>query len=160
VIFQAIYRPISGHLSAYISNIGCFLLQTIMKRFFHIVSTAGKKRRYRPISRPIFKTWIKRCVYFYLLFWFVTTFISSRVMNINLFVFPIVFVCAGRRILESHLNALDLLGMFTSLETTTLGMLYLNFMHMIWRILLIYHQEVSYFFFTGKSMLHPNCYSS
>ena len=51
-----IYRPISGNLSADISNIGRFLLQTIWRTISPYRIGSRQKKRYRTISRPIFKT--------------------------------------------------------------------------------------------------------
>jgi len=52
-----ICRPISGDLSADISNIGRFLLQTI----FSYRIGSRQKRRYQTISRPRFKTGLLHC---------------------------------------------------------------------------------------------------
>ena len=51
-----IYQPISRDLSADISNIGRFLLQTIWQTISPYCIGSRQKKRYRLISRPIFKT--------------------------------------------------------------------------------------------------------
>jgi len=48
-----IYRPISGNLSADISNIGRFLLQTIWQMISSYRIGSRQNRRYRTISRPL-----------------------------------------------------------------------------------------------------------
>jgi len=62
ISYRAIYRPISGDLSADISNIGLFLLQTIWRTISLYRICSRQKRKYRTISRltrSIFKTGAK-----------------------------------------------------------------------------------------------------